>query len=90
MKIMKKNRNDFDTPVFGAAKFYFKKCKDLCPSLTQMQEPMLEDRCCKYCDQNFTNRTEQLSHKKYIGKPYKITFNHSVVLHINTHTKKFI
>ena len=49
-----------------------------------MQEHMLEDRCCKYCDQTFTSRTEKLSHKKYMCKQYKITFSHSVELHINS------
>ena len=76
--------------LFRAAKFYFKKSKQLCPSLTRMPEHMLEDCCCKYCDQNFTRRTEKLSHKKYMCKQYKITFSHSVELHINTHTKYVI
>ena len=86
------NRKDFNnikknTTLFGAATFNFKKCKDLCASLTRMQEHMLEDRCCKYCDQTFASRTEKLSHKKYMCKQYKITFSHSVELHI--HTKKY-
>ena len=83
------NRKDFhnikNTSLFEAAKFNFKKCKDLCASLTRMQEHMLEDRCCKYCDQTFASRTEKLSHKKYMCKQYKITFSHSVELHISTH-----
>ena len=74
--------------LFGATKFNFNKCKDLCPSLTQMQEHM-QDPCCKYCDQTFTSRTEKLSHKKYMCKQYKITFSHSVELCIKTHTKIF-
>ena len=43
------NRKDFNKikiPLYlGAAIFNFKKCKDLCASLTQMLEHMLEDRC---------------------------------------------
>ena len=93
MKIMNKIERTLitlkNTTLIGAAKFYFKKCKDLCPSLTGMQEHMLEDCCCKYCDQTFTSRTDKLSHKKYMCKQYKITFSHSVELHINTHTKIF-
>ena len=57
------NRNDFDNinmkiPLYlEAEKFNCKKCKDLCASLTQIQEYMLEDRCCKYCDKTFASRT---------------------------------
>ena len=71
---------------FGAAKFNFKKCKDLCPSLAGMQEHMLEDRCCNYRDQTFTRR----SHKKYMCKQYKITFSPSVELQINTHKQNIL
>ena len=68
------NRKDFNNikkNLFGAAKFNFKKGKDVCPSFTRMQEHMLEDRCCKYCDQTFASRTEKLSHKKYMASNVK-------------------
>ena len=55
-----------------------------------MQEHMLEDRCCMYCDQTYTSRTVKLSHKKYMCKPNKITFSHNVELNINTHTKNIL
>ena len=45
---------------------------------------MLEDRGCKYCNQTFASRTEKLSNKKYMCKPYKIAYSHSVELHINS------
>ena len=38
--------------------------QDLCASLTRMQEHMLKDCCCKYCDQTFSTRTEKLSHRR--------------------------
>ena len=82
------NRKDFksikNTTLSWAAKFNFKKWKKLCASLTRMQERILEDCGCKYCEQTFANRTEKLGHKKYMGKQYEITFSHSVNLHINT------
>ena len=73
MKIMNKvertliiiiKQNKTKNTLFGAAKFNFRERKDVCPFLTQMQEHMLEDCCCKYCDQTFTSRTEKLSHMK--------------------------
>ena len=80
------NRKDFksikNTTLSWAAKFYFEKWKKLCASLTRMQERILEDCCCKYCEQIFANRTEELGHKKYMCKQNKITFSHSVNLHI--------
>ena len=85
------NRKDFNNikiQFFGAAKFTCQKCKDLCASFTQMQEHMLEDRCCKYCDQTFAIRTQKLSRKKYICKQYEITFCQGVELHI--HKKIYI
>ena len=46
----RQKRKDFNnvryTTLFGAVKFNFKKCKDLCATLTRMLEHMLEDRCC--------------------------------------------
>ena len=66
-----------------AAKLNCKKIKDLCASLTQMQEHMLEDHCCNNCDQTFASRTEKLSHKKYMCKQCKITFSRSVELNIH-------
>ena len=54
---------------------------NLWASLTRMQEHILDDCCCKYCEQTFTNRTEELGHKKYMCKQYNITFSHSVNLH---------
>ena len=51
------NINVKNTTLSGAEKFNCKKCKDLCASLTQIQEYMLEDRCCKYCDKTFASRT---------------------------------
>ena len=78
-------RKDFNNIIFlnttlsGAAKF------NLCASLTRMQEHMLEDRCCKYCDQTFASRTEKLSHKKYMCKQHEIILGQSVDLHINTY-----
>ena len=72
-----------NTTLSGAAQFNFKKCKDLCASLTRMQEHMLEDNCCEYCDQTFASRTEKESHKKYMCKLCEITFSHGVELHIH-------
>ena len=63
VKDYEQNRNDFNniyvknTTLIGADKFNCKKCKDLCAYLTQIQEYMLEDRCCKYCDKTFVSRT---------------------------------
>ena len=65
-------RNDFDniyvknTTLSGLEKFNCKKCKDLCASLTHIQEYMIEDRYSKYCDKTFASRTQKLSHKKYM------------------------
>ena len=58
------------------------KCKYFCAYLPQMQQHMLEDHCCKYCDQTSASRTE----KKYMCKLCEITFSPGVQLHI--HTKK--
>ena len=55
-----------------------------------MQERMIEDRCYKYCDQTFANRTEKLSHKKYMCNQYELTFSHIVKLHINTQKKFYM
>ena len=88
MKIINKIESTKKTTLFGTAKFYFNQCKYLCASLIQMQEHMLENRCCKYCDQTFASRIEKLSHKKYMCKQYKLTFSHSVELYINK--KKYL
>ena len=51
------NRKDFNnknnTALFAAEQFTFNYCKDLCASLTRIQEHMLENRCCEYCNQTF-------------------------------------
>ena len=89
MDVAEQNRKEFlnfknNTTLFGAVTFNCKKCKDLWASLTQMQEPLLENRCYKYCDQTFASRTDKLNYKKYMCKQCEIIFSHSVELHIST------
>ena len=80
----KQNRNNLiKIYISTAAKLNCKKSKELYAFLTQMQEHMLKDHCCKYCDQTFASWTEKLSHKKYMCKKCKITFCHSVERHIH-------
>ena len=73
-------------PKSRAAKFNCQKCKDLCASPTRMQEHMLSDHCCKYCDKVFASKTEKEKHKKYMCKDCEITFSHSVELNIHSRT----
>ena len=73
-------------PKSQAAKFTCQKCKDLCAAPTRMQEHMLEDHCCKYCDQVFASKTEKERHKKYMCSKCKLTFSHNVELNIHNRT----
>ena len=88
----KKMRKDLDyikkalKPKSRAAKFTCQKCTDLCAAPTRMQEHMLEDHCCKYCDQVFASKTEKERHMKYMCSKCKLTFGHNVELNIHNRT----
>ena len=88
----KKMKKDLDyikkalKPKSRAAKFTCQKCKDLCGAPTRIQEHMLEDHCCKYCDQVFASKTEKERHKKYMCSKCKLTFGHTVELNIHNRT----
>ena len=73
-------------PKSQAERFKCQKCKDLCASPTRMQEHMLEDHCCKYCDKVFASRTEKEKHKKYMCITCEFIFSHSIELNIHTRT----
>ena len=73
-------------PKSKAAKFSCQKCKELCASPTRIQEHMLEDHCCKYCDKVFASRTEKERHKKYMCVKCELTFSHNIELNIHTRT----
>ena len=73
-------------PKSKAAKFSCQKCKELCASPTRIQEHMLEDHCCKYCDKVFASRTEKERHKKYLCIKCELTFSHNIELNIHTRT----
>ena len=69
-----------------AAKFSCQKCKDLCGSPTRIQEHMIEDHCCKYCDKTFASKTEKENHKRYMCNICEKTFGHLIELRIHTNT----
>ena len=73
-------------PKSPATRFTCQKCKDVCASRTRMQEHMLEDHCCKYCDKVFASKTEKERHKKYMCVKCELTFSHSVELNIHHRT----
>ena len=73
-------------PKSRAAKFNCQKCRDLCASPTRMQEHMLADHCCKYCDKVFASKTEKENHKKYMCQVCELTFSHSVELNVHKRT----
>ena len=88
-KLMRKDLNYIKKalePKSKAAKFNCQKCKDVCASPTRMQEHMLADHCCKYCDKVFASKTKKERHKKYMCQECRLTFSHSVELNIHNRT----
>ena len=73
-------------PKSKAEKFNCERCKLLCGSPTRIQEHMIEDHCCKYCERVFASKTEKELHKKYMCAICKKTFGHNLELHIHTKT----
>ena len=88
----KRMRKDLDyikqalQPKSTAKKFNCQKCRDLCESPTRIQEHVIEDHCCKYCDMVFASKTEKENHKKYMCVTCEKTFSHNVELNIHTGT----
>ena len=88
----KRMRKDLDyikqalQPKSKADKFNCQKCRNLCESPTRIQEHMIEDHCCKYCDKVFASKTEKENYKKYMCVTCKKTFSHNVELNIHTRT----
>jgi uncharacterized protein YdaT len=73
-------------PKGPSTKFNCQKCNDLSSSPTKIQEHILEDHCCKYCEKTFSSKIEKEHHKKYMCTVCEKTFSHNLELHIHTKT----
>ena len=68
----RKLRKDLDyikkvlRPKAPSTKFNCHKCNDLSSFPTRIQEHILEDHCCKYCEKTFSSKIEKEHHKKYM------------------------
>ena len=88
----KRLRKDLDyikkvlKPKGPSTKFSCQKCNDLSSSPTRIQELILEDHCCKYCEKTFSSKIEKEHHKKYMCTVCQKTFSHNLELYIHTKT----
>ena len=73
-------------PKNPSTKFKCQKCNELSSSPTRIQEHILADHCCKYCEKSFSSKTEKARHMKYMCIVCEKTFGHNLELHIHTKT----
>ena len=73
-------------PKAPSTKFNCQKCNKLSSSPTRIQQHIIEDHCCKYCEKTFSSKIEKMRHNKYMCKVCEKTFGHNLELHIHTKT----
>ena len=73
-------------PKAPSTKFNCQKCNILSSSPTRIQEHILQDHCCKYCEKTFSSKIEKARHNKYMCASCDKTFGHNLELHIHTKT----
>ena len=73
-------------PKAPSTKFHCQKCNVLSSSPTRIQEHILEDHCCKYCEKTFSSKIEKERHKKYLCTVCEKTFSHNIEFHIHNKT----